>query len=87
VSALLWTRSPRDASHLTPSHLASHPRDPQMRLDMISMMQPLLEWREMTQAIVHRHSASLVIDILLPNLIWRVGMVASTIRKVRLLGG
>ncbi len=57
-------------------------RDSHIRLDLMAQLQDVLGSDNVTPTIVKPQLKNIVNDAILPNLTWRVGVVAATLRKV-----
>ncbi|CAM9940259.1 unnamed protein product, partial [Choristocarpus tenellus] len=57
-------------------------RDAELRLSMLALLESVLSHDEVTEEGLRVHSQSLLLETIMPNGIWRAGVVASTVRKV-----
>ena len=57
-------------------------REPELRLSMLALLECVLKQEEVTEAGLRPHAEQLVREMVLPNAVWRAGMVAAAVRKV-----
>eukprot|EP00904_Undaria_pinnatifida_P011354 jgi/Undpi1/7349/HiC_scaffold_22.g09822.m1 len=57
-------------------------REPELRLSMLALLECVMKQEEVTEAGLRPHAGQLLTEMVLPNAVWRAGMVAATVRKV-----
>ena len=49
---------------------------------MLALLECVMKQEEVTEAGLRPHAEQLLTEMVLPNAVWRAGMVAATVRKV-----
>lgn len=53
-----------------------------MRLSMLALLECVVKQDGVTEESLRPHAETLLKEIVLPNAVWRAGLVAATVRKV-----
>ena len=57
-------------------------REPELRLSMLALLECVVKQDGVTEESLRPHAETLLKEIVLPNAVWRAGLVAATVRKV-----
>lgn len=56
---------------------------PEPRLSMLALLECVVKQEDVTEAALRPHAECLMKEMVVPNAVWRAGIVAATVRKVR----
>lgn len=65
-----------------PARALGRPREPELRLSILALLECVLKQAEVTEDALRPHAQTLMREMVVPNAVWRAGMVAATVRKV-----
>lgn len=57
-------------------------REPELRLSMLALLECVVKQAGVTEESLRPHAETLLKEMVLPNAVWRAGLVAATVRKV-----
>eukprot|EP00752_Nemacystus_decipiens_P002612 g2445.t1 len=57
-------------------------REPELRLSMLALLECVVKQDGVTEESLRPHAETLLKEMVLPNAVWRAGLVAATVRKV-----
>ncbi|CAN0219736.1 unnamed protein product, partial [Hapterophycus canaliculatus] len=86
--ALLWSVPGAVGSHLGEvmpifRELLHDPtRDPELRLNMLALLECVVRQDEVTEESMRPYAEVVLREMVLPNAVWRAGLVAATVRKM-----